>query len=72
MIAFPTDAERDAMMTECEAQNIAKHGVLTCERCGKTGDDVGADFEPYTLEINDALVPVVYCSKCFQDSADDI
>lgn len=43
-----------------------------CEICGKEGEDVAYEADPFILEIDDEIVMRWLCSQCWQERADDI
>lgn len=43
-----------------------------CEICGKEGEDVAYEADPFILEIDDEVVMCWLCSQCWQERADDI
>jgi len=43
-----------------------------CERCGKQGDDVTYEPDPYAQEIRNNDTPVWMCADCRRESSRDI
>ena len=46
--------------------------MLTCEDCDIENETVYATTCPYAEEINNEVVPVNLCSKCYNLRCDDI
>jgi len=58
-------AKADSLAATLDAFNEK----LTCERCGKTGDDVAVDFDPYQKQIEDIEIEITTCVDCYDEIA---